>query len=238
MLTYDRSAFAIAATIFFFYFLSLQLSKKLLVFLSTLLCIIVIISLIPQSTVNTFLMQHFYKNATANNLFRSRDATWEKSYQHAVEGGWFGAGYGANIGENHFKMHGLTSSGYGREKGNAEFASLEETGIIGFSLYLFVLITFFMQAIPSFQKMSGDAKVIMGLLLGGITGLLLESLTEAWWDVPGGQETICFWALVGLAYGMIYMQKHHPTMLRSNRQTPVPQHSIATLYPVSKQRSL
>ena len=215
IITFSRSAVMITAFIFLFYFLSISLSKKFLVASSTILLTVIMAVSLPTSTINSFVMDHIYKNTQKRSLYQSREMAWKRSYQNAMQGGWFGTGYscGASVSQNHFKILNLVSPETTQEKGNAQLASIAETGIVGFCLYLFMLVVFFMNAIPSFQKMTGDAKVVMGLLLGGITGLLAESLVEAWWNAPGAQETICFWTLMGLTYGMIYLQKKHPALL-------------------------
>lgn len=56
----------------------------------------------------------------------SRDEVWRESYELAVLGGWIGGGYGVTIGDKDFQG-GLTAVGYGREKGNSQFAIAEET---------------------------------------------------------------------------------------------------------------
>ena len=201
MMSYSRSAIAIFVSTTCFFVLSLPLSKKLLVTLGSLFCVAIFLLMMPVSLLETMAFKHVVKGSTDNQIFSSRQKVWEKSYQQAIEGGVFGGGFSVNIGQRYVASH-----HYGREKGNSQFAILEETGAVGFFLYVIILIFFYRTAIPCFYRLIGSDKVVMGLVLGGISGLLLESLVEAWWDSLG-PEVICFWTFIGIAYGMIYLEK-------------------------------
>ena len=131
-----------------------------------------------------------------------------------------GGGYGATIGDNSFVMKGLNARGYGREKANSQLAIIEETGIVGFVFYCALLIIFFTKGIRCFLRMSGEEKVAMGLILGTLVGLLLESVAEGWWDAPGGQEFTSFWVLFGLAMGVMSLEKRKMRYGYSSMEAP------------------
>jgi len=158
------------------------------------------------------------ENLTEKAVFQSRYSVWKQSLARAEKGGLIGAGFGVNINNHAFSgdaLSGQISSKYKGEKGNSQLAIIEETGIIGFGLYLILIISLFGSAIPRYLQLKGVDRVVMGTMLGAIIGLLLESLVEGWWDSAAGPEVICFWTFVGVIHGMIFLQKrksHHTTV--------------------------
>jgi O-antigen ligase len=132
----------------------------------------------------------------------SRERVWDKSYENAIAGGWFGAGYGVTIGDTVFEG-GLTAETYGREKGNAQLAIVEETGKIGLLLYFGLLLTLFTRILSAFiREKHGDMKVILGLIMGALCGITFTSVFEAWWVAPGSAESAFFWGLAGVGLGL------------------------------------
>jgi O-antigen ligase len=128
----------------------------------------------------------------------SRERVWDKSYENAIAGGWFGAGYGVTIGNTVFEG-GLTAETYGREKGNTELAIVEETGMVGLMLYVILLLTLFTPLVSAhIGEKDRDAKVVLGLITGGLCGITVTSLFEAWWVAPGSPESVFFWGLAGV----------------------------------------
>ncbi len=135
-------------------------------------------------------------------ILGSRRDVWEESYELAVEGGLVGGGFGVTIGDTAFIV-GVTAVGYGREKGNSQLAIFEETGVVGFVLYLVVLFTLFRAAaVPVRQSAERDRKVMGAIVLGALAGQIAQSLFEAWWVAPGSPEAAYFWALCGVALGL------------------------------------
>ncbi len=133
----------------------------------------------------------------------SRQMVWQQSYDNAVAGGWFGAGYGVTVGDTSFQG-GLTAVGYGREKGNTQLAIVEETGVVGLVLYSILLATLFRLLISAYlRESSGDMKVALGILTGCLAGFTLMSVFEAWWVAPGSPEAAYFWALAGVGLGLV-----------------------------------
>ncbi|EKD69896.1 MAG: hypothetical protein ACD_46C00708G0010 [uncultured bacterium] len=212
--SYSRSSFVIFLFILGFFILSLPLSKKILVSISSFFLIVIVLVMTPVSYLESTISKHILKNPdnliidpNAPILLQSRSFVWQESYRQAMKGGIMGGGFSVTIGDANFSNKQIEGIGYGREKGNSQFAIMEETGLIGLVLYLSVLILFFTLVFPWYFRLKGADKVAMGLVLGSIFGLLAESIVEAWWDSAAGPELICFWTLVGVVYGMIYLQK-------------------------------
>lgn len=156
--------------------------------------------------VQEFVHQYTFKSSLAyleeegSGLWFSREVIWQESYDLAVRGGAFGGGYGVTIGEAFQGEIGTTvSSGqYGREQGNTQLAIVEQTGLIGFGLYLILILSILgVFASALFRAPSGPDKVAVGLLGGALTGLLVMSVFEAWWVAPGAAESATFWMLTG-----------------------------------------
>ena len=121
-----------------------------------------------------------------------------------MNGGWLGFGYGASEGKTEFSLTStLISNHYGREKGNSQLAILEETGIIGFILYLIVVLLLTLKLFILFVRSKDpEIRALIGLLAGAFFGMILHSSFEAWWNSPGSPESIYFWTLVGIIKGL------------------------------------
>jgi O-antigen ligase len=120
----------------------------------------------------------------------------------AKQGGLFGAGYGVSINGGEFSG-GLTTFGYGREKGNTQLAIVEETGIVGLALYMLIVVSLVARLWKAFSA-AGDRnlRALIGIVTGSIVGELVIGAFEAWWVAPGSPESIWFWAMVGVALGL------------------------------------
>jgi O-antigen ligase len=139
------------------------------------------------------------KNTRGDDAFFSRRATWEKTYDAAKEGGVLGLGYGVSAGFSDYSF-GLTSNTYGREKGNAQLAVWEETGLVGLALYAIFLLALFQELLGGLLQTRGpEQRAEFALVIGLIAGLLAQSVFEAWWTSPGSMESAVFWSTVGVA---------------------------------------
>ena len=135
-------------------------------------------------------------------VLMTREAVWEESYALALQGGWFGGGYGVTIGDTLFEG-GFSAVGYGREKGNSLFAVMEETGIVGLVIYLLLLAVLFKRLFRAFRTfLSPDERVLLALITGMLVGLFIHMMFEAWWVSPGSSEFTYFWGLAGVAVGL------------------------------------
>ena len=195
--SYSRASMLIAVCITVFFILSIDLKRKVVVGSLLVFFIVMILSGFSLS------MNHLiYKNHD-NDLLKTRRDVWSDSYSQAILGGWTGGGFGVTIGETRFGFTNLGSVGYGREKSNSQLAIVEETGLIGFGLYCLLLVVLLKKTIGCYLKLRGHEKVMMGLVLGALIGLLVQSFFEAWWDAPGSPEAIYFWTLFGIAAGLM-----------------------------------
>jgi len=223
IMSYARSCMVIFLCVLFSFLLSLPLSKKIQIFFLSFLGIAIIVVMMPASFLESKILNHIYKptdtitiDSDSSLILTTRSTVWHNSYEQAKKGGLVGGGFAVNIGNKHFsdewickdsRGNNIDTGCYGREKGNSQFAITEETGIVGLVFYAFILVSFFWISIPYYFRMEVSDRVAMGLVLGAIIGLLLESIVEAWWDSSAGQELICFWTLIGVAFGMIYLLK-------------------------------
>lgn len=211
--SYSRSSIVILSCVLCFFCLSLPVSKKITMVILLFFSLLITLVMTPMSYLESIILPHIIKrsyavsNITSEDILNSRSHKWAKSYQQAMKGGLTGGGFAVTIGDKDFTDKNLSGAGYGREKGNSQFAIMEETGIIGLVFYVALLIVFFTISMPYFFHLQGSKKVALGLALGAILGLLMESIVEGWWDSAAGAEVICFWTFVGMVYGMIYLEK-------------------------------
>lgn len=132
----------------------------------------------------------------------SRDEVWLESYELAALGGWIGGGYGVTIGDKDFQG-GLSAVGYGREKGNSQFAIVEETGLAGLAIYFFSLVFLLLRLGRAVLSLpSGSHKTLLAIVTGNVVGMLVQSTFEAWWVAPASPESAYFWVLAGVALGL------------------------------------
>jgi O-antigen ligase len=176
----------------------------------TVICLIGVLSLgaaIALPALQISLYERFIVKGNVNedgSVLYTRQEVWSESYELAKQGGLIGGGYGVTIGDTGGFAGGLTSVGYGREKGNSQLAVWEETGIVGLTLYSLLLFAILLELGSGFAKTRNpNVKVELGLLLGTIIGFTLHSVFEAWWVAPGGPEFAYFWSIVGAAYGSL-----------------------------------
>jgi hypothetical protein len=143
------------------------------------------------------------KSARGNDAFFSRRQTWETSLEGARAGGVAGLGYGVSSGYTKFDFS-LTSNTYGREKGNAQLAVWEETGLIGLALYAAFIIAMLAELSRGLANTADpETRIENSILIGLVAGLLMQSVFEAWWTSPGSVESSIFWATVGVALGKV-----------------------------------
>lgn len=141
--------------------------------------------------------------ARGGDILFSRRDPWEESYNGALQGGWFGLGYGASYGDTGFSG-GLTAVGYGREKCNSQLAVIEETGIVGGVFYVILIFTIFAELLRGVKRaVEPEARMEIALITGLASGLLLQSMFEAWWTSPGSVESALFWSTVGVGSALV-----------------------------------
>lgn len=142
-LSYSRAVMlALFIGTLFFIFIGTRIKTKL-IFTSLITILTLILYLFPG---NWFMN---YLNKGAPDLLARRMILWEPSYNAALNGGIFGLGYGVSdpTVESNYKKENKFGE-LKREKGNSILALIEETGIIGLSLF-FIPIVFAIKALLS-----------------------------------------------------------------------------------------
>jgi O-antigen ligase len=197
--SFSRSSMMSAAMVGVGFCLSLRLSRAafiLIIIGGALLVAVIAGSTILTTTYQTYVLKGV--NEDVGGLLYTRQQVWDKSYENAKRGGWFGVGYGVTVGDMKFQG-GLSAVGYGREKGNTQLAIIEETGVIGLAFYSILLLALFARLISAhLREKTPDVKVALGLVTGGLAGLTTMSFLEAWWVSPGSPESVYFWSLAGV----------------------------------------
>lgn len=200
-LTISRSSYLVLPCIVAGFLLAQRIRRRI-----TLAVAVTIIGgltvLVAPDLTESFVNRNIYKYANEQQgIFYTREQPWEDSYGAATEGAWVGLGYGVSASEHNFIV-GLTTVGYGREKGNAQLAIVEETGIVGLILYAALLFALFRELMGAFRACRmAEHRIVMGLFIGTLAGMLFQSVFEAWWVAPGAPEFAYFWAIAGTALG-------------------------------------
>lgn len=153
---------------------------------------------------------YVYKGAVDEDIsvIFSRIDVWQESLDGARDGGAIGLGFGVSSGYTDFDG-GLSSSEYGREKGNTALAVLEELGIAGFALYLGLLVLALWRiGRGAWRAQDPHNRVMLALIFGILTGLTINAQFEAWFLSPGAYLTPVFWTLFGLGLGLVDRYEH------------------------------
>lgn len=202
LLANSRAALLVTLITLMAFIFVLPLRRRVTLVLSGLILSLLAVSFTP-GWLEKGQERYLYKGgAREAGVLATREDVWEKSYGLAVQGGWFGGGYGVTIGDESFDG-GFTAVGYGREKGNSQLAIMEETGIVGLVLYLAFLAILFRRLYRAFRFTPGPAeRVLLALATGSLAGWVTHGTFEAWWVAPGSPEAAYWWALVGVATGI------------------------------------
>ena len=200
--TYSRASMLSAAILFIGYSLSIKLPRSSFV-LATIAGAVIVVVGASTPLFDTLYHDYVLKGAPEDSgILYTRDAVWTTSYENAKEGGLVGIGYGATVGDTVFRG-GLTAFRYGREKGNAQLAVVEETGLVGLGLYCLLLVALFTPLVSAFMREAHkDDKIILGIVTGALAGLTVMSVFEAWWVAPGSPESAYFWSLAGVGMAL------------------------------------
>lgn len=142
------------------------------------------------------------------NAFASRTLPFEEQLRAAEAGGILGGGYGVQLEVGHYEVINdffIQSSpgSYKREKASTALAILEEQGWLGLIITAVWLWSFFWFVIRQYRAApQGTERLQMGIYIALLIGLVLVSMFEAWWVSPGSLESLVFWAVAGLTYGL------------------------------------
>jgi len=177
--------------------------RKWVPIVTSLLLLVPTLLLISPVIYELAVEKYVFKNASEKQgVLYTRATVWEESYRLAKLGGWTGGGYGVTIGDDSFQA-GLTSVGYGREKGNSQMAIVEEMGLVGLGFYILMFVTLYAYQLKMFFLSKNiELRVLLGISMGIITGMVFQSIFEAWWVAPGSPEFVYFWTLIGFSIGV------------------------------------
>lgn len=195
-----RSSLLVALLVLGGYLLSLTRKKQVILVYLAVLLVALVLAVLPEAS-SSAVQRVVYKDQ--ESIIFSRIQPWTESLQKAALGGWLGGGYGVSIGSKAWEGGTFTSVGYGREKGNAQMAIVEETGVVGLALYVMMIFSFFSALLARYLTIvDKDIKAALGISMGVLGGMVLQSFFEAWWVAPGSPESPVFWTLAGAALGL------------------------------------
>lgn len=222
--TYSRASILSCGVLGLFYFYGSGLRRYGALLALAVLGVVLFPIILPDAA-HEIEVRYLYKgDRGADSLFNSRTEVWEASIQGAEAGGVFGLGFGVSAGYTEFDG-GFNSVGYGREKGNVSLAILEEIGVAGFLLYLWLSMALFARLAKSaVRARSPDDRLLLILILGSLVSLTLNSQFEAWYIAPGAAATPVYWALIGIGLSL------SKSVLRESRSTasaPLPGAAMA-----------
>ena len=125
-----------------------------------------------------------YLKKGGSDYFARRNILWTPSYNAALNGGIFGLGYG--VSDTKVKTLYMKENTFGeikREKGNSILAIVEETGIIGLTLFLLPIgylgKEFFNRYRLSTNFLNSNFEFIIGFSF--LIAFILHAQFEAWW---------------------------------------------------------
>ena len=195
-LTYSRSSIGTFALICLFALRGMRLSRRLLV-LYTVASVLILALAFNEGLYHAFYEKIVLKRS--ESVMESRRDQMETSWAAAKQGGVLGLGFGVSAGESRYWTFGSFSRS-AREKGSSQMAILEETGVVGFALYLGFLLCTLLFLLKGWRLpgMAFLGALSTAFFLAGI----LHSMFEAWF-LATGPESAFFWAGLGLAVGAL-----------------------------------
>lgn len=174
--------------------------RRIVTVLYVLVFFMIMIFALAPAVKDKIISQAIYKHST--KVLETREDVWGESLKGALEGGWLGGGFGVSIGAQDWEG-GFTAQTYGREKGNSQLAVLEEIGVIGFILYLGIILIILKELYAGYRAAkSQELKVAQALILGAIVGLIIQSIFEGWWVALGSLDAVLFWTTTGVGLGL------------------------------------
>ena len=216
-LSVSRAAYLLAFTIGSGFVVAMGLHRAVMAALASAFMLVLVVLVAPEFS-DSMVQRNVYKQYGGDGeIFYTRQQPFEDSYDAAVLGGWIGVGYGVSAGadESDFVGGELTATSYGREKGNAQLAIVEETGVGGLVLYAILIAAILAELLVGFRATGkGEARVLLGVVIGTVVGLLLYSIFEAWWVAPGSPPFGYFWVMTGVGLGMAEAAKKSRVVAR------------------------
>ena len=204
--SYSRASILAASIIVFSFFFGAGLRRYSIAIAIAVAALVMVIVAFPTS-LEKFESKYIYKSAGEDaSLFDSRETVWQASYIAALNGGPFGFGFGVAAGDAERRLERseieISSSHFGREKGNSTLAIVEEIGWVGLIAFALVLWTFCKRALGAIRlSQNREYKLISALILGTALALLTNAQFEAWFLAPGSAAAPVFWLFLGLGLG-------------------------------------
>ncbi|HEX6879638.1 MAG TPA: O-antigen ligase family protein [Terriglobales bacterium] len=208
--THSRAALGSFVLLILFAGLQLKLGRKLVLAYAGLLLLIAIYAIRPSAF---DFIYHSYVNKRADTILASRGEQMEDSWEAAREGGVFGAGIGVSVGISQYWEF-TTLSRISREKGNSFLAIVEETGLVGLSFYVAMLLGMFMALRKYGRTLDPETKFVANIAMGYFLASLLHGQFEAWF-LSFGPDVSVYWGTIGLAMG--YLARKNTEYERNTR---------------------
>lgn len=142
-----------------------------------------------------------YVEKRSEDVFNSRAEQMQESWQAAKKGRLFGVGFGVSTDMARYwdsTLFGHSS----REKGNSMLAIVEETGLIGFSLYLLEISGIYFSFRRFTASNNQESRFVYSIAVGFLLASTLHSAFEAWY-LSTGPDVSVFWAVVGISIGAL-----------------------------------
>ncbi len=149
---------------------------------------------------------------------------WQKIIDYTVFGEyfWLGKGFGINLADDDgFQVFEDSSL---RSPHNGHLTFLARAGVPGFLLWIALQLSFAISLFKSYRRLlargySQDASLYIWLLIYWLA-FMVNGAFDVFFEGPQGG--IWFWSIIGLGFGLIYMEKH---LTQSERST---HHSFTT----------
>ena len=220
----SRGALLVSLSTISFYVVALGVKWVLLAGTSGLVVSLAAMFFAP-SVVEHLQERLIYKGAsTDQGIFYSRDDPWRESLAAAHRGGWIGGGYGVSVGATGF-TGGLSTLGYGREKGNSQLAVMEETGIVGLIFYILLHLCLMLTLLQGYFTSDRLLRVAHCIATGVVFGMFFNSVFEGWWVAPGSPEFPYFCTMCGVSIGLAQLAARQ--RVRARRTQPISSQSRA-----------
>jgi O-antigen ligase len=144
-------------------------------------------------------LYHSYVAKRSDSILASRGNQMEDSWDAAKQGGVFGEGFGVSVGVSRY-WDWTTFSRVSREKGNSVLAIVEETGVVGLSFYIALLVAVYLAFRRLSRTMDPDQKLIANIAMGYFLAALIHGQFEAWF-LSFGPDVSVYWGTIGMALG-------------------------------------
>lgn len=202
VLSHSRASLGALSIILLISMRNLNLGRRLLFLYSAALAAVLLFVMVPKLYQDVY-SQYVLKRS--DTLVHSREDQFQSSWDAAREGGVTGAGFGVSIGMSRYWNFSKFSTS-AREKGSTQLAVVEETGLVGFTLYLAMLlaIAFGIRNLMMCDNLRGQRIGVLALAF--FVAAVFHSMFEAWFFAIG-PETAYFWATLGLTFGSVSTSK-------------------------------